>query len=149
MDMQEIMAGIERSALVLDVDTVPRGHVRITTGFLYPEGSSMDLFLVNTRFTDGALKLTDFGSTLEWLMDLEVYPENSPAQTALLIAAARNCGVSFERGELELDLAALDELPDAIMRLGQTCLRLADLLYTTRGDVGAATASDTTGRPPR
>jgi hypothetical protein len=149
MNMRNIMAGIDRSALVLDVDTVSRGHVRITTGFLYPEGSSMDLFLVNTEFTDGALKLTDFGSTLEWLMDLEVYPENSPAQTALLIAAARNCGVSFERGALELDLATVDELPDAIMRLGQTCLRVADLFYTTRGDFGAVSTSDTTGRPPR
>jgi len=132
--MEEIRAGIAHSALVRDVGTVPRGHIRITTSFLYPEGSSVELFLVNTKFTEGALKLTDFSSTLEWLMDLEIRPEDSPTQTALLTDAARNCGVSFENGALEVPLDSLDELPDAIVRLGQTCIRVADLFYTTRGD---------------
>lgn len=38
---------------------------------------------------------------------------------------------------LELPLGSLDELSEGIVRLGQTCLRVADLIYTSTANRNA------------
>lgn len=137
MDVLEIRSRLADSALVRDVDVVPRGHVRLETAFVFPEGSSLDLYVVAR--TEGAESgcLSDLGETLDWLLDVEVNPQESPRQKKLLEDVLRSAGVTLHRGALELPLPSIRELPDCIVRLGQTCLRVADLIYTA-GDAAAS-----------
>jgi hypothetical protein len=65
------------TALVRGVDLVPKGHTRIQTGFRYPDGSAIDLFLAKPAglLADVEdLRITDFGNTISWLGFLGIDP---------------------------------------------------------------------------
>lgn len=123
-----------QNALVAGIDSVPKGHIRIETGFLYPDGSSIDVFLENNP---GMLdvtrpKLTDFGGTWAWLQTLDMKPNKSPTQKLFFNKIMEVYGCCLVGSSIELQLDRLEELPMGIMKLGQACLRTADTIYTKR-----------------
>ena len=128
---------LSRAALVRSVDIVPRGHTRIETGFRYPDGTSIEVFLPVSRDTVSPLpqKLTDFGQTTLWLMNLHVKPWLSKKRRVFLEDAMANYGVKLEGGALETTFQKMDDLPSAIIRLGQACLRASDLVFTRRASL--------------
>jgi hypothetical protein len=64
-DTSMLLQRLQRMCMVRSVDVLPRGHVRIETGFTYPDGGSVDVFVVKGAKilqTSTAL-LSDLGQT--------------------------------------------------------------------------------------
>lgn len=120
-------------------DVVPRGHLRLETKFLYPDRSSVDVFVVNT--TQQSLiaappVLSDLGQTTSWLADLQVKPWQSKKRQRFLEDAIYVLGVRQSGGALETNFEPNHEsLEDAVIRLGQACVRVADLSFTRRSSL--------------
>ena len=76
--------------MVRDIDRVPRGHIRLETKFRYPDGGSIDLFILQPHgvlFAPPPL-LTDFGQTMAWLADMQVRPWQSKKRQRFVAAIA-------------------------------------------------------------
>jgi hypothetical protein len=125
-------------AIVRGVEETVRGHMRIETSFLYPEGSFVDLFVPadNTLFPQ--VKLTDFGQTMQWLLDVQVRPWLSKKRQRYVEDALRLYGVAQQGGALEIGLDKLQDIVDGVVRLGQACVRVSDLIYTRRSSLQGA-----------
>lgn len=108
--------------------------MRIETEFRYPEGSYVDLFVVDEGLLP-PIKVSGLGQTMGWLLDVQVRPWLSKKCQSLLTEAIKTHGVRQSGGALELGLSSLDELSQGIVRLGQACLRVADLIYTRRSSL--------------
>jgi hypothetical protein len=132
IELEQVRPHIEGHSLVRAVDRIPRGHVRIETGFLYPDGSSIEFYLVQERPLLPEVKLTDLGQTLAWLLTVQVRPWLSKKRQAFLEDTIRIYDVRQNGGALECALPNLQALPGAIIRLGQACMRVADLTFTRR-----------------
>lgn len=134
--VEQIKNSVGQNALIEHVDTVPKGHIRIATGFMYPDGSSIDVFLEQERGGSNEMaqrpKLTDFGGTWSWLQNLEMRPNKTPAQKLHFNKIMEVYGCQLSGAAIELQLANLTDLPLGIIRLGQACLRTADMIYTKR-----------------
>ncbi len=133
-NVEDIKNVLGNNTLISGVDTVPKGHIRIETGFLYPDGSSIDVFLEQQNGLPNIHKpkLTDFGDTWSWLQNLDLKPTKTKStqkhyERILELYRCTTAGAAIER---ELD--TLDELAVGIVDLGQACLRTADLIYTKR-----------------
>ena len=124
-EIRELTAG---HALVREIDVVPKGHVRLETAFLYPDGSSIDVFVRN----DAPLRLSDLGQTTTWLLDMQLRPWLSKKRQRFVAEALRLHGVEQAGGALELRLASPNSLVAGIVSLGQAAVRVADLTYTRR-----------------
>lgn len=134
MGLNETTAILSHNPLVEAVDTVPKGHVRIATAFRYPDGSGVDLFIANHRdlLSDvGPVTLTDFGNTFLWLDQLDIRPLKSARRKRLTEDVLSTYGVTHTKGSLSCEVNADDLLP-GIIRLGQACIRVADLTFTQR-----------------
>ncbi len=107
----------------------PRGHTRVRTPFLYPDGDVVDVFVVER---DGRLEVTDFGEALGWLRLQTVSGRRSPKQTKLVHDICLTLGVELFKGQLVIRCKSPDELAQAVARLGQAAVRVSDLWFTTR-----------------
>lgn len=132
--VDQIEKAVGHTALITGIDTVPKGHIRIETGFLYPDGSSIDVFLQQeTGFPEFAMpKLTDFGNTWSWLQNLEMKPNRSPAQKLYFSRILELYRCTFEGAAIEHRIESLDNISTGIIQIGQACLRTADLVYSKR-----------------
>lgn len=133
--------------MVLAADVVPKGHVRLETKFSYPDGTSVDLFIVKQvqpmLFAKEPHILTDFAQTTAWLADVQVQPWKSKKRQAFLDDAVASLGVRQTGGALEASFEAThDSLESAVIRLGQACLRVADLYYTRRASFQYSTLNE-------
>lgn len=134
MEMSEATAVLTPNHLIETVDTVASGHLRIATAFRYPDGSSVDLFIVNHRDLlsgVGPLTLTDFGNTFLWLDQLDIRPLKSARRKRLTLDVLSGYNITHNGGALSCSVSADDLLP-GIIRLGQACIRVADLTFTQR-----------------
>jgi hypothetical protein len=134
--IEAVTAKLGQSALIGTVNTVPKGHIRIETGFLYPDGSSIDVFIEQPdQATLDIHKpiLSDFGTTWSWLQNFEMRPNRSPAQKIYFSTILENYKCRLNGAALECEIENnLDDLAVGIMRLGQACMRTADLIYSKR-----------------
>jgi len=142
IDASEVQKKVEGHALVRGVDQLPKGHVRLETEFLYPDGSSVDVFLVEDAPLLQGLKLSDLGQTMSWLLDVQVKPWLSKKRQRFVEDALRIYKVEQVGGALELPLASVDELMGGIVKLGQACVRVADLTYTRRSALQTGISED-------
>jgi hypothetical protein len=120
--------------LIRGVDRVPKGHLRIETEFLYPDGTSIEVFVVDDRGAPllSSSKLSDLGQTTAYLLNLSVRPWVSAKRRTFLEDTLRTHRVEMNGGALEVPLSRPDDLPDAIIRLAQACSRASDLIFTRR-----------------
>lgn len=118
--------------LVRSVDVVPRGYARIGTTLLYLDGTSVDLFIVAQNSLEAPYKLTDLGETTRWVLDMQFKSWRSKKYQRLVENALELHGVTRSGGAFERPLASLDELVHNLIRLGQACIRVADLTYACR-----------------
>lgn len=132
IDITDIAARLSDHALVRRVDSVRGAAIRIETAFLYPDGASIDLFVVEEAEPSRALRLSDFGQTMSWLLDVQVKPWLSRKRQGFLDDVMNLYKVEQQGGELVRSLAGLDELVPGIVSLGQACVRVADLMFTKR-----------------
>lgn len=134
-DVKEISEYLLGHKLVREVTQLERGHIRLETTFLYPDGGNIDLFLVKEGPLLPFQKLSDFGNTSSWLLDLQVRPWLSAKRRGMLEQALQSLDVKQAGGALEIDLPRLEGLMDGVVRLGQACIRMADLCYTRRSSL--------------
>lgn len=133
MTPEDVQRRTEKFSLVRAVDAMPKGHIRVETGLLYPDGSSIDVFVVNgSPPFDKPKKLSDLGQTTAWLLDVQVKPWLSKKRQALLEDAIHTYGVTQSGGALEREIENPDSIAEDILRLAQACLRVADLSFTKR-----------------
>ena len=125
--------------MVREVDRVPRGHVRLETKFQYPDRSSVDLFILNGPQGEPATSapvLSDLGQTMSWLADVQVRPWQSKKRQRILEDTLYSLGIRQFGGTLETNFDANhDSLEEAVIRLGQACVRVADLSFTRRSNL--------------
>lgn len=74
INVQDVKARVAGHSVIRGVDQLPKGHVRLETAFLYPDGSSVDVFVVETAPLLHTVKLSDLGQTTSWLLDVQVRP---------------------------------------------------------------------------
>jgi len=136
--LAEVKGLLGAHSMVRGVDAIAKGHIRLQTNFLYPDGSFVDLFVVTEGALVPARKLSDLGQTMGLLLDVQVKPWLSSKRKALLNDILDLHGVCLGGGALELEVRALSELPQGVVCLGQTCVRVADLIFTKRTTVPPA-----------
>lgn len=135
-----------RCPVVREVDSLPKGVVRIETGLQYPDGSHIDVFVADNApllapIASSKVRLTDLGHTTGWLLDMNVRPWLSRKRQAFVSDVLRQHGAAQEGGELVLD-CEVDQLPTGVLRLAQVCLRVADLMFTRRSSLQTAFTED-------
>jgi len=122
--------------LVTDWDQVRDGSIRLATPFQYPNGSQIDLFLKANGNGNGSgdVLLSDKGQTMAYLLDLHVKPWTSQKRKQTLADICSTLGVEQDGGAffIRLKQEKIKEVPDAMLRLAQTCIRVADIAYTQR-----------------
>lgn len=126
-------AGFSTIALVQSCDQVKNGSLRLQTLFKYPDGSDIDLFLEEGDIIH-PYKLTDYGSTRSYLLDLPMDPWAVKKRKNLVASICKDLNVETLDGELFIHLTK-DELVKAsiqMVRLSQACIRIADLGMTKR-----------------
>ena len=135
-DLQTVANKLAHNALIQNIDTVSRGHIRIATGFMYPDGSSIDVFVKQPQQNElpelATPVLTDFGTTWSWLQDFNMRPDKTAARKKWFNSILSTYDCVTNGAAIEYELETLDDLPVAIIRLGQACLRSADLIYSKR-----------------
>lgn len=121
--------------LARQFDEVPRGHGRLETVFKYPDGASVDLFLVFDPqgrldgFKDPPI-LSDLGQTTSWLADMMIKPWLSKKRQRFVEDVLARLAVRQRGGAFETPFDPTNEsLEDAIVRLGQACVRISGELY--------------------
>lgn len=105
------------------------GYVKIQTPYLYPDGDVIDLCL---KESDGRSTLSDLGETLRWLRMQTVAQRRSPKQRQLIQDVCLTHGVELFRGMLVVRVKTPADLAEAVTRLAQATLRVADLWFTMR-----------------
>ena len=107
----------------------PDGAVRVRTPMLYPDGDLIDAFVVEQA---GEYLVTDFGDALGWLQMQSASDSLTPNQRGMADDVCQDLGVERDRGQLTLRCRDRTEIADAVHRLGQAAVRIADILFTFR-----------------
>jgi hypothetical protein len=129
--------------LVRGVDRVPRRHLRLETIFRYPDGGAIDLFIPWNDDLFAPVTVTDFGQTMTWLADNQVRPWTSKKRQQFLADALLALGVEQDGGAFVTTVNPdLSDLTEAIARVGQACIRAADLMFTSRSVMQSSITED-------
>lgn len=111
------------------------GYTRIRTPYLYPDGDVIDLFYIES----GSVPfLTDLGETLGWLRTQTVSDRKTTRQRQYVEDICLTHGVELYKGMLTARVRSEEGLADAVARLSQAALRVADLWLTFRGRTTAS-----------
>lgn len=131
--------------MVEGADLLPKGHIRLQTGFLYPDGSSVDVFVVDDPRAPllPPSRLSDLGHTMSFLLDHDVKPWTSKKRKVQLEHAISLYGVELAGGALERRLTDTQaSLSEGVILLGQACVRMSDLVFTKRLQLQSVFADD-------
>ena len=133
ISIPEIQSTLSGSTLALNINAISGGHIRIQTAFLLPEGAYIDVYIKNENQLnlDGKVTLTDFASTICWLDDFQIQPWKSPGNKRRMSHILECFDIQYNAGALECRVLPQD-LAAGVMRMGQACLRMADLMFTKR-----------------
>lgn len=105
-------------------------RIRVRTPFLYPDGDVIDLYVVSK--TENWISVTDYGETVRWLKSQTLARKKSPKQKQMISDICTTLGVELFRGMLIIRVDSVAKLTDAIFRLGQCSVRVADIWLTMR-----------------
>lgn len=112
---------------IRECDEMDGDRLRLSTVFRYPDGSYIDLFV---RSCDGGqFCLSDLGTTATWLLDLHIEWWATPHRRQVVADTCKLLQVQEKNGEFLTEVEP-SQLGDGLVRLGQVCLRVSDLLFT-------------------
>lgn len=117
----------------------PRGDVKIRTPMLFPDGGVIDVFVVEQN---GGYVVTDYGDGLGWLRTQSRSGKLSTRQRDLMLDACATLDVGFSSGQLVVECSHGAELADAVNRLAQAVVRVADIWFTFRTKTGHSVANE-------
>lgn len=136
--LDQAMKAVGKHCLIWDgeIAQVAPGKLRFETKFKYPDGGSIELYLVQDVDALPQLRsparLTDLGETMTWLFHAQVKPWTSEKRRSFVKDVLELYGVEQDGGELVCTVSDVAELGNDISRLGQACLRISDLIFTKR-----------------
>jgi len=142
ISLADIRKTLECKSLVREVDQLPTGHVRIETTFRYPDGGSIEVFVLERDRLFPPSIISDLGQTTAWLFDMQIKPWLSKKRQAFVEDVLHIYGVRQNGGALELDFKSLDELESKVVVVAQACLRISDLTFTRRASLQATFNDD-------
>jgi len=142
INLADIRKELECKWLVHEVDQLPTGHVRIETAFRYPDGGSIEVFVLNQDPLSPPKVLSDLGQTTAWLLDMQIKPWLSKTRRAFVEDVLHIYGARQNGGAIELNFASLDELESKVIVIAQACLRISDLTFTRRASLQATFNED-------
>lgn len=129
MNAQDLCAVLHAAQLPLyECSPAPREGVRVRTPFLYPDGGVIDVFVLPR---DGRFEVTDYGEAIGWLRMQSMSGQLSPKQRHMVEDVCLTLGVELFRGQIILRCDT-ESLVQAVVRVGQASLRIADLWFTMR-----------------
>ncbi len=121
-------ANVQREVGALFKHTHEEAYEQVATPFLYPDGDTIDVFLL---VEDDTILVTDFGETMRWLCMQSLSMRLSAKQTRLVSDICLTHGVAFRRGVIETRCHP-NELASAIVQVAQVASRVADVWFTFR-----------------
>jgi hypothetical protein len=131
-NLNEIVHGLP---LVEECDQVRNGALRLSTPFVYPNGEHIDVFIERTQSLYETYLLSDYGQTGLFLRDLRVQNAGTARKKQVVEDVLRNSGgVKLKQGDLYLEITAenVKDISEAIFRLAQVCVRIADFALHQR-----------------
>lgn len=104
--------------------------VRLETIFLYPNGSSVDVFIKMENDLFRTLSITDLGQTVSYLADVHVFPYDSERKQGIIASICKTLNIECNDGELFVRIDGFLNVAQNIVLLAQACIRVSDLIYT-------------------
>lgn len=105
----------------------PMEGVRVRTPMMYPDGSVVDVFVLDRG---GDHVVTDFGTTLSWLRTQSARGSITSKQQGMIEDVCRSIGVERHNGQLVLRCAEGESLADSLLLLSQAAVRVSDVWFT-------------------
>ena len=130
LDPQALRDKLATLGLVKAYELLPDGSMRATTPLLYPDGSPIQIYQRSVEDLFQSARLGDGGRTFAFLGGAQVQMEGHEKREHLLQEVCRGLGVEHRQGELSVALYPETDVADAVIRLAQACIRIADLHYT-------------------
>jgi hypothetical protein len=103
--------------------------LRVRTPFLFPDGDVVDVFV---KRHGSELTLTDFGEALGWLRMQSRSERRTAKQQRMVHDICATQGVELFKGQLVLRCATPSAFPEALVRLAEAMVRVADISLTLR-----------------
>ena len=131
--LENIKSQLAGNFFVRSVERLPKGHIRIATRDVYPDGAHIDVFVRKDPLQpEGPMVLSDLGNTTAWLLDVGIKPWLSKKRRTMVEDSISPFSVVQRGGELQLHLEPSEDLAVGIFRLSQACVRVAALNLTRR-----------------
>lgn len=128
-DIKQALSSFE---LVVSSNLTADGAQRLQTPFRYSDGALIDLFLYPPNNLLKAFRVTDLGLTASALVNLDFNILSTKRRKAHVEEICNPLDVLQQNGEFYIDMPSLDQLPDAIARLAQACIRVSDMVLNLR-----------------
>ena len=132
-------------SLLRECAPLDNGTLRVSTSFQYPNGSLIDVFVQDGRdLFDRNIVLSDFGQTAIYLRNLPLAMDSTKRRKQLVADICESLGIGEENNQLVVRLSGdeVDKIPEAMVRLSQACIRVADLSFMQRFPVTVAFKDD-------
>ncbi|MHA7836111.1 MAG: DUF1828 domain-containing protein [bacterium] len=107
-------------------------HVQARTPFLYPDGDVIDVYLKQSDSSGAPATLSDLGESLRWLRMQSVSQRRTKKQQSLIDDVTLTEGVEVFRGMVTVRVRPGERLAEAVVRLAEACIRVADLWFIFR-----------------
>ena len=128
-DAKSLQRALSSFSLAQECEALGDGSFRVATPLLYPDGSPVTLLYRPDIDLFASSHLTDAGRTTALLADSQVYIDGYEKRRQILADIRRTLRIQDRDGELHVTVEAGQSLPDAVLRLAQACVRVADLYY--------------------
>lgn len=128
-DRQSLLHELGSLSLAQSCETLPDGTWRVVTPLLYPDGSPVAIDYHGDVDLFGSVRLSDAGRTAALLADSQVFIDGYEKREHILADICRTLRVQNKDGELLIIVEVGQNLADAVLRLAQACVRVADLYY--------------------
>lgn len=130
--------------LCADVSIVRRANdkLMLKTPFHYPDGDNYPLYLSETA--TGGVRISDGGHTLMHLSyenDIDKFFEGTRSVLMGQVVSQDDVSFNDESGEFYVE-SALDDMAEAVFRLGQSITRIYDLTFLNRSHVASTFYDD-------
>lgn len=130
MNSKELYLSIARELPPLfECAPAPEEGVRVRTPMLYPDGSIVDVFVLER---DNGYTVTDLGEALGWLRMQSTNVQRSQRQQLLVQDTCQSLGLELFRGQLVMRSVANDQLAEAVLLVAQSVVKVSDIWFTVR-----------------
>ena len=132
IDLFVVEKKLQCVSLVMDVDFIDFNTLRISTPLKFPDGSFIDVFVEIENGLPLQFKVSDLSQTFSWLLDMAIDVPKAGRRKSFLASILDTYGVIERDGEIYTYANDMNELPNAVLSIAQSSLRISDLMFTQR-----------------